>query len=186
MIEYIYHKIYYYNNKRIHTSLKTSPAKFKQLFFQKKKALLVQDFYPLTLRTKTIYTIPDNFTAYSNLVLEALEEAVIYYPIPEIMHSDQGSEYLSKVYTNTLKNLNILISNSDKGSPWQNGYVESYFGKFKEEFGDINKFNSLGEVIEYIYQKIYYYNNHRIHTTLKMPPVKFKQLFFQKKKALLV
>ena len=102
------------------------------------------------------------------------------------MHSDQGSEYLSKIYTNTLKNLNILISNSDKGSPWQNGYVESYFGKFKEEFGDINKFNSLGEVIEYIYNKIYYYNNDRIHTTLKMPPVKFKQLFFQKKKALLV
>ena len=80
----------------------------------------------------------------------------------------------------------LLISNSDKGSPWQNGYVESYFGKFKEELGDINKFNSLGEVIEYIYHKIYYYNNERIHTTLKMPPVKFKQLFFQKKKALLV
>lgn len=121
----------------------------------------------------------------SNLVLETLEEAIINHPIPQIIHSDQGSEYLSKVYTNTLKKLGVLISNSDKASPWQNGYVESFFGKFKEELGDISKFNTLGELIEFIYHKIYYYNNERIHTTLKMSPVKFKQIFEHKRKHIL-
>jgi len=64
---------------------------------------------------------------------------------------------------------------SDRGSPWQNGQMESYFGRFKEESGDLNRFESLPELVEYIYQQVYYYNNKRIHTTLKMAPVQFKQ-----------
>ncbi len=120
----------------------------------------------------------------SNLVLEALEEAIVNNPKPLIIHSDQGSEYLSRVYTNTLSNLGILISNSDKGSPWQNGYVESFFGKFKQELGDINRLNTIGELVEYIYHKIYYYNNQRIHTSLKMSPVQFNQNFKKRKESL--
>ena len=121
----------------------------------------------------------------SNLILEALEEAIVNNPKPKIIHSDQGSEYLSKVYVTTLKNLNILISNSDKGSPWQNGYVESFFGKFKEELGDLTQFNYLGEFVEYLYHKIHYYNTTRIQTSLRMSPLKFKQIFLQKRKHLL-
>ena len=41
---------------------------------------------------------------------------------------------------------------SDKASPWQNGYQESFFGHFKLEAEDLNRFESLGELIEYIYQ----------------------------------
>lgn len=118
----------------------------------------------------------------ANLVTEALMDAISSNATPAIIHSDQGSEYLSKTYTTTLRRFNILISNSEKSSPWQNGYVESFFGKFKEELGDINKIDSLGELIEHIYHKIYYYNNDRIHSTLKMSPTKFKYLAQQKRK----
>jgi len=91
------------------------------------------------------------------------------------IHSDQGSEYRSFSYKALARELGITISMSDKGSPWQNGQMESFFGRFKEEAGDINRFESLPELIEYIYQQVYYYNNKRIHTTLKMAPVQFKQ-----------
>lgn len=59
---------------------------------------------------------------------------------------------------------------SEKASPWQNGHQESFFGHFKLEAGDLNRFKTMGELIEYIYQQVYYYNHKRIHSILKMTP----------------
>lgn len=96
---------------------------------------------------------------------------------PEFFHSDQGTEFMAQIVTNFLTGNNIKISVSDKGSPWQNGYKESFFDKFKVEIGDTERFETLGELVEEIYSYIYYYNNLRIHTKLKMPPAIFKQKF---------
>ena len=82
----------------------------------------------------------------------ALEDAVIHYETPEIIHSDQGSEYDSGDFIVFVKIIETKISMSDKTSPWQNGYQESFFGHFKLEAEDLNRFESLGELIEYIYQ----------------------------------
>jgi len=89
------------------------------------------------------------------------------------IHSDQGSEYRSREYTELCNNLGLTISMSDKGSPWQNGQMESFFGRFKAESGDLNRFSELVELISYIYQQVYYYNNERIHTSLGMSPKKY-------------
>ena len=67
------------------------------------------------------------------------------------------------------------ISVSDPGSPWQNPWSESFFSRVKSESGNLNRFESLGELIEYIFDYLNYYNTLRIHTKLKMPPLKFKQ-----------
>jgi hypothetical protein len=45
---------------------------------------------------------------------------------------------------------------SAKGAPWQNGYKESFYSHFKAEAGDIDRFDTLGELVEFIYQQIYY------------------------------
>ncbi len=45
-----------------------------------------------------------------------------------------------------------------------------------KELWDLNRFKSMAEVIEAIHLYIYYYNNFRIHTTLKMAPAKFAKL----------
>jgi len=105
------------------------------------------------------------------LVIGALEDAVIHYGIVEIVHSDQGSEYDSEEFIGFVKIIGAKISMSEKASPWQNGYQESFFGHFKLEAGDLNRFKTIGELIEYIYQKVYYYNHKRIHSILKMTPV---------------
>jgi len=84
---------------------------------------------------------------------------------------------MARIVTNYPENYGVKVSVSDKGSPRQNGYKESFFGRFKEENGDLNRFESLGELIEEIYSYINYYNNYRIHTALKMTPSEFKRRF---------
>lgn len=141
------------------------------------------DFTYLKFQGKFIYlaTIIDLFTReivgvniarFHNrfLVIGALEDAVIHYGTGKIVHSDQGSEYDSEEFVAFVAIIGANISMSAKGSPWQNGHQESFFGHFKLEAGDLNRFQSLGELIEYIYQQIYYYNHKRIHSSLKMTP----------------
>lgn len=107
----------------------------------------------------------------SELVMEALEMAIaITHTHATIFHSDQGTEFMAELCTNLLEDLGTKISASDKSSPWQNGYQESFFGRFKDEVGDINRFETAGELIEELYHHIHYYNTKRIHTALKMPP----------------
>ena len=110
----------------------------------------------------------------SALALTTVKTA-ISKQIPEIFHSDQGSEFMARATTDYIEEKGIEISVSDKASPWQNGYKESFFGRFKDEFGDPNRFETLGELIAGIYEHINYYNNRRIHTALKMPPTVFRQ-----------
>jgi putative transposase len=107
------------------------------------------------------------------LVVQAMISALMNHPKPDITHSDQGSEYTGEVYTDFCGSSGIQISMSEKGSPWQNGYQESFYDKFKVDLGDPNRFESLGELVYEIYHTIYIYNTTRIHTALKMSPREF-------------
>lgn len=113
----------------------------------------------------------------SELVLTTIKQAISNTKqIPGIFHCDQGTEFMAKICTDHLECLGTKISVSDKASPWQNGYQESFFGKFKDEAGDLSRFETVGELIEAIYGQIHYYNFERIHTILKMPPAVYATL----------
>ena len=112
------------------------------------------------------------------LVLTTLKQAMIRSgKLPDIFHTDQGVEYMAQAVIDFLKDNQVKVSTSDKASPWQNGYQESFFGRFKDEMGDINRFESVGEFVEAIYGQIHYYNNKRIHRALRMPPAVYAQQF---------
>lgn len=114
----------------------------------------------------------------SDLVLKTLKEALLTTKkLPKIFHSDRGGEYLSEQGIALLEKLGIKISVSDPGSPWQNGWSESFFSSFKTESGNLNRFETLGELIEYVFGYLNYYNSLRIQTELKMSPIQFKQKF---------
>ncbi len=115
------------------------------------------------------------------LVAEALLNALTTNPVPVIIHSDQGSEYKSKLFRLIVRDYKISQSMSKKGSPWQNGYQESFFGNWKVDIGEINRFETMGELVAALYRSIYYYNNLRIHTSLGMPPKRFSEKFAQEK-----
>jgi len=112
-----------------------------------------------------------------DLVISAFCSAILNHPIPGMHHSDQGSEYLSKDYIDLLLNLGVEISMSNAGCPWENGYQESFYSQFKVDLGDPNRFEGLGELVCEIYRTVWIYNNRRIHTALKMPPIVFENNF---------
>jgi transposase InsO family protein len=154
----------------------------------------VSDFTYIKYQGRFIYvaTIMDMYTREilgvaisrfhnKNLVMEAFMDAEKKTKThPHYLHSDQGSEYTSDDYKTYVTRDKTTISFADKGSPWQNGFQESFYGKFKVDLGYMEQFKSLGELIEGIYQTIYYYNNKRRHTALNTSPIQFK-LLYQKK-----
>lgn len=107
------------------------------------------------------------------LVYRAILDALSKYSPPPILHSDQGSEYLSYKLRDLCQKLEIELSCSDKASPWQNGFKERFYGTLKDELGPVSIFKDLSELYEGVALTIYYYNHKRIHTALKMSPVAY-------------
>ena len=157
----------------------------------------VSDFTYIKFKSRFIYvaTIMDMYTREiigiaisrfhnQNLVMEAFMDAEKKTKMhPSYLHSDQGSEYTSDDYKTYVTSKKITISFADKASPWQNGFQESFYGKFKVDLGYMEQFENLGELIEAIYQTIHYYNNKRMHTSLKMSPAQFRLKYYIKKEA---
>jgi len=146
------------------------------------------DFTELSYRRTKVYvaTVLDIFTREivgvsvslrkgTPLVLQALCAALLKHPRPGIFHSDNGKEYEAKVFVSVLEELDILISRSHPGCPWENGYQESFYDKFKIDLGDPGRFSNLGELVYAVYMTVHSYNTRRIHSKLKMPPASFAQ-----------
>lgn len=129
----------------------------------------------IDLYTRKIVGVSVLTTHSVQLVMNALMCAALHHPRPTILHSDQGSEYTSRDYRQSVASLGIVQSMSAKGCPWENGYQESFYSQFKVELGDPNRFGTLGELVYAIYHTIYTYNNSRIHTILKMSPAMFAE-----------
>lgn len=146
------------------------------------------DFTELWYRDRWVYvaTVIDLFTRRvvgvavslrkgAPLTIQALWSALLNHPHPEIFHSDNGKEYEAYVFIEILEDVGIRISRSHPGCPWENGYQESFYDKFKVDFGDPNRFGTFGEMVAEIYRIIWAYNHTRIHSALKMPPVVFAE-----------
>ena len=121
------------------------------------------------------FSLSTNHTA--ELVCRALGMAIRTSRKPTFFHSDPGSEYSSAEFRYILNKNNIIQSNSEKCSPWQNGFQESFYGKFKKEAGyyRIQSCRTYMEIYNLIVQRIQYYNHNRIHTTIRNIPARFYQ-----------
>lgn len=109
----------------------------------------------------------------SQLTLEALLDALSKHPKPAIIHSDQGSEYLSYKHRDLCEKLEIQLSCSNKSSPWQNGFMERIFCTIKDELPALSTLQDLPQLYEAIALTIHYYNTQRIHTALNMSPAAY-------------
>jgi putative transposase len=175
--------------RKSHTiSGSTFPNLVKNLLPQYTGHIWAADFTYLSYQGKFLYvaTVIDVYTRRivgwsvmhshnTPLVLQALFMALSFHPRPAIFHSDNGSEYASKVFVRALTETGISISRIVPGCPWENGYQESFYAQFKIDLGDPDRFQSLGELVYEIAKTIWYYNHARIHTAIKMPPAVFAQ-----------
>ena len=131
----------------------------------------------LDLYTREIVGLSVSLRKGSQLTLQALWNALLNHPKPDIFHSDNGRDYDAKIFTDTLMEIGSRISRSYPGCPWENGYQESFYDKFKLELADPDRFTSLGELVAEIYRTVWDYNHLRIHSALKMPPRSFAQKY---------
>jgi putative transposase len=127
----------------------------------------------LDLKTRQIVGWRLGLRHSSELTHEALLDALSKHSSPSILHSDQGSEYLSYKHQLLCERMEIQLSCSAKSSPWQNGFMERWFGGFKREMGNLNQFQDLPQLHEAIALHIHYYNTKRIHNALGMSPAAY-------------
>ena len=123
-----------------------------------------------------------SFTHDAWFVLTAIERAYGHAEkLPEWFHSDQGSEFDSELVTAWLTSRGVKLSNSPKSSPWRNGSQESFFGRFKVEFGDPERFERLSDLLEELYYMLRYFSERRIKNRLEMSPVRFREQWRKKR-----
>jgi putative transposase len=98
-----------------------------------------------------------------------------------ICHSDQGSQYTSYEYVETVLKTKTTLSYSTPGTPTENPGQESFFGRFKDENSDLfMEMETPEQLKKLIAKKISYYNNRRLHTSLKLESPKKYTLKFIK------
>ena len=104
-------------------------------------------------------------------------EQALHNRVPEIHHSDQGAQYLSKNYISTLRKHGVEILVVHRGHPCENGYAERLIRTLKEEEVHLNEYQNIHEArehIEYFITQVYHLK--RPHSALgDLTPFEFEQ-----------
>lgn len=103
----------------------------------------------------------------TSFCIEALEEALSQYGSPEIFNSDQGSQFTSLVFTETLKENGIKISMDGKGRVIDNIFIERFWKSLKYEEVYAKAYDTVKDAIFSIGEYIWDYNNQRPHSSLE-------------------
>jgi putative transposase len=107
-------------------------------------------------------------------------ETIAEHGKPEILNSDQGSQFTSPQYINLLEQNEIKISMDGKGRALDNIYIERFWRSLKYEHVYLYQPNGGIELLNGVRKYIHFYNNERRHTSLeKMTP---NEYFNQSKK----
>jgi transposase InsO family protein len=106
----------------------------------------------------------------SQEVIDRLFELFIFRGIPEHIRSDNGPEFTAKVVRSWLERLGVKTLFIEPGSPWENGYIESFNGKLRDELLNREIFTTLTEAKVLIEQWRREYNQVRPHSSLGYQP----------------
>jgi transposase InsO family protein len=106
----------------------------------------------------------------SSNVIEVLADAMIEHGIPEYVRSDNGPEFVAKELRAWLARTGSATLYIEPGSPWENGYCESFNSKLRDEFLNGEIFYSLKEVQILAERWRIYYNTERPHSSLGYRP----------------
>lgn len=96
--------------------------------------------------------------------IEVLENAVSRHGAPEIINSDQGSQYTCSEWIEALKKHGVQISMDGRGRCRDNAWIERFWRSLKEEYVYMNPENDGPAMREGIRGWIEYYNNVRVHS----------------------
>ena len=103
-------------------------------------------------------------------VIDALFELFIFRGIPKHVRSDNGPEFTAKAVRKWLERLGVKTLFIEPGSPWENGYIESFNGKLRDELLNREIFTTLIEAKVLISNWRKEYNQVRPHSSLGYRP----------------
>ena len=98
--------------------------------------------------------------------LEALNDAIDQFGLPEIVNTDQGSQFTSHAFTQRLNELDVRISMDGKGAWRDNVFVERLWRSVKYEEVYLKAYDSVREAKQAIGQTLSFYNQGRPHSSL--------------------
>lgn len=116
--------------------------------------------------TREIPGIQVNLTMALSQPVHFLENLKQKGKMPRAIIVDNGPEFANRIFVNWCKTNNIKIHFIDPGRPVQNGYIESFNGKFRKEFLSQKMFKTILEASYDLESWIHYYNNERPHSSL--------------------
>lgn len=105
-------------------------------------------------------------TLSANNALDLMEDCIRKWGAPEIVNSDQGSQYTTKAWQELLEGYGIQISMDGKGRCKDNIWIERFWRTIKQEYIYITPADSVEELRYGISQYITYYNAKRPHQSL--------------------
>ena len=99
-------------------------------------------------------------------VLERLSDLFIRRGVPKYIRSDNGPEFTANTVREWLNHVGVKTLFIEPGSPWENGYIESFNGKLRDELLDREIFDTLLEAKVLIERWRVEYNTVRPHSSL--------------------
>jgi putative transposase len=102
----------------------------------------------------------------ADFCVEALEEAITRYGVPEIMNTDQGSQFTGTEFIGTLERHHIAISMDGKGCWRDNVFVERLWKTIKYEEVYLHAYDTVSAANESLARYVSFYNGRRPHTAL--------------------
>jgi putative transposase len=107
-------------------------------------------------------------------VIAVLQYLFMVRAAPRFIRSDNGPEFIADKIKKWLKNNHVETLYIEPGSPWENGYIESFNGKLRDDILDRQVFYSVKEAKVVVEDWRLEYNNHRPHSGLSyMTPAAF-------------
>jgi len=103
-------------------------------------------------------------------VLYRLAELFVLHGVPDYIRSDNGPEFVAAAVRGWLEDLGVDTLYIEPGSPWENGYIESFNGKFRDEFLNRELLDTLLEARVLTARWRHEYNHHRPHSALGYRP----------------
>lgn len=120
--------------------------------------------------TRECLRIKVNRKVTSQDVIDELFNLFIFRGIPEHIRSDNGPEFTARAVRKWLSRLRVKTLFIERGSPWENGYIESFNGKLRDELLAREVFTTLEEAKVLIEQWRREYNQIRPHSALGYQP----------------
>ena len=120
--------------------------------------------------TRQCLAIPVDCKLSSQSVLECIAGLFVKHGPPDYIRSDNGAEFTANAVREWLGRVGVKTLFIEPGSPWENGYNESFNGKLRDELLNTEIFYTLKEAQVLIERWRHHYNTIRPHSSLGYRP----------------